>query len=64
MQQQLNQQTFNNTATTVKRVAIYARVSTTEQAEEGYSIDEQHLLLTEYCENNGDEELKLEGANK
>lgn len=64
MQQQLNQQTFNNTATAVKRVAIYARVSTTEQAEEGYSIDEQHLLLTEYCENNGDEELKLEGANK
>ena len=33
-----------------KRVAIYARVSTTEQAEEGYSIDEQIRVLHEYCE--------------
>jgi len=31
------------------RVALYTRVSTIEQAEEGYSIDEQERLLTEYC---------------
>lgn len=36
-----------------KRVAIYARVSTTEQAEEGYSIDEQSRLLRHYCEREG-----------
>lgn len=36
-----------------KRVAIYARVSTTEQAEEGYSIDEQTRLLHQYCEREG-----------
>ncbi|NEY18568.1 recombinase family protein [Bacillus ginsengihumi] len=36
-----------------KRVAIYARVSTTEQAEEGYSIDEQTRLLSQYCEREG-----------
>lgn len=30
-------------------VAIYSRVSTSEQAEEGYSIDEQERLLTEWC---------------
>jgi len=53
IQQQLNQQTFSNTTKAVKRVAIYARVSTTEQAEEGYSIDEQQRLLTEWCERNG-----------
>ena len=33
-----------------KRIAIYCRVSTIEQAEEGYSIDEQERLLKEYCE--------------
>lgn len=33
-----------------KKVAIYARVSTVEQAEEGYSIDEQERLLKEYCD--------------
>ena len=33
-----------------KKVAIYARVSTVEQAEEGYSIDEQERLLREYCD--------------
>lgn len=43
----------NNTNIATKRVAIYARVSTTEQAEEGYSIDEQQRLLTEWCEKNG-----------
>ncbi|QWH03699.1 recombinase family protein [Bacillus mycoides] len=36
-----------------RRVAIYARVSTTEQAEEGYSIDEQIRLLHQYCEREG-----------
>lgn len=35
-----------------KKVAIYARVSTVEQAEEGYSIDEQERLLKEYCQKN------------
>lgn len=52
MKQPLNQQ-INRHTTAVKRVAIYARVSTTEQAEEGYSIDEQQRLLTEWCERNG-----------
>lgn len=33
-----------------KKVAIYARVSTTEQAEEGYSIDEQVRILKKWCE--------------
>lgn len=42
----------NNQAQT-KRVAIYARVSTVEQAEEGYSIDEQVKLLREWCEDKG-----------
>ncbi|MBP1934406.1 recombinase family protein [Ammoniphilus resinae] len=36
-----------------KRVAIYARVSTIEQAEEGYSIDEQLRLLRERCKSQG-----------
>ncbi|MGN7409166.1 recombinase family protein [Sporosarcina sp. SAFN-010] len=36
-----------------KRVAIYARVSTTEQAEEGYSIDEQIRILKDFCEHEG-----------
>lgn len=31
-------------------VAIYTRVSTTEQALEGYSLDAQRRLLVEYCE--------------
>lgn len=33
--------------------AIYTRVSTTEQADEGYSIDEQTRVLKEYCELHG-----------
>ena len=37
----------------VKRVALYARVSTVEQAEEGYSIDEQLNLLREWCDHHG-----------
>ena len=36
-----------------KKVAIYARVSTTEQAEEGYSIDEQIRVLKGFCEKEG-----------
>lgn len=38
---------------TQKRAAIYARVSTLEQAEEGYSIDEQVRVLREMCEREG-----------
>lgn len=37
----------------IKKAAIYCRVSTVEQAEEGYSIGEQERLLTEYCEKVG-----------
>ena len=44
---------MQNTSNTVKAVAIYCRVSTTEQAEEGYSIGEQERLLIEYCTKNG-----------
>ncbi|WP_188455464.1 recombinase family protein [Virgibacillus oceani] len=36
-----------------KKAAIYARVSTLEQAEEGYSIDEQVRVLREMCEREG-----------
>ena len=32
------------------RVAIYARVSTAEQAEEGYSIDAQEEMIRKACE--------------
>ena len=41
-----------------KRVAIYCRVSTTEQAEEGYSIGEQERVIAEYCEKHGYEIYK------
>lgn len=47
-----DQQIQNNTAA-IKRVAIYARVSTTEQAEEGYSIDEQERVLVNWCNDKG-----------
>ncbi|RXT08845.1 recombinase family protein [Ammoniphilus sp. CFH 90114] len=40
------------------KVAIYARVSTTEQAEEGYSIDEQVRILNKWCLENGYEVYK------
>lgn len=36
----------------ITKVAIYCRVSTEEQAEEGYSIGEQERLLRDYCEKN------------
>lgn len=42
-----------NQTVTQKRVALYARVSTVEQAEEGYSIDEQINVLREWCEKEG-----------
>ncbi len=42
-----------------KRIAIYCRVSTVEQAEEGYSIDEQNVKITEYCNQEGHEIYKL-----
>lgn len=38
---------------TMKKAAIYARVSSTEQAEEGYSIHEQRRVLKEYCDKHG-----------
>lgn len=34
---------------TTNKVAIYVRVSTTKQEEEGYSIDEQKAKLSSYC---------------
>ena len=34
---------------TTNKVAIYVRVSTTSQAEEGYSIEEQRDKLEAYC---------------
>lgn len=43
---------MNKEVNNKKRVAIYCRVSTTEQADEGYSIGEQERLLTEYCVKN------------
>ena len=41
-----------------KIAALYGRVSTLEQAEEGYSIDEQERLLNEYCKKKGYEVYK------
>lgn len=35
---------------TINKVAIYVRVSTNVQAEEGYSIDEQIDKLKSYCQ--------------
>ena len=42
-----------------KRVAIYCRVSTVEQAEEGYSVDEQRRRCIEYCEKEDHEVFKV-----
>ncbi|WP_297133725.1 recombinase family protein [Terrisporobacter sp.] len=42
-----------------KRVAIYCRVSTIEQAQEGYSVDEQRRRCIEYCEKEGHEVFKV-----
>ena len=41
-----------------KRLAIYTRVSTIEQSEEGYSIDEQERLLRSWAEKNNYEVYK------
>lgn len=43
----------------IKKVAIYARVSTTNQAEEGYSVDQQIDKLTKYAELNDWEISKI-----
>ena len=40
----------NLQARNVLRVALYIRVSTQEQAKEGYSIGEQEKRLRSYCE--------------
>ena len=42
-----------------KKVAIYCRVSTQEQAEEGYSLEEQQRLIREYCVNHHMEVVKV-----
>lgn len=41
-----------------KRLALYTRVSTIEQSEEGYSIDEQERLLRSWAEKNNYEVYK------
>ncbi|WP_303859867.1 recombinase family protein [Alkalibaculum bacchi] len=41
------------------RVAIYARVSTVEQAEKGYSIDEQIANIKSECEERGKKVVKV-----
>lgn len=41
------------------KVALYVRVSTEEQAEEGYSINGQISILSEYCKNNGYEIVSI-----
>lgn len=43
----------------LKKVAIYTRVLTTEQAEEGYSSEEQEEIGTKYCTDNGYELYKI-----
>ena len=42
-----------------KQIAIYCRVSTMEQVEEGYSIGEQERLIREYCDKQGYEVYKV-----
>ena len=37
----------------MNKCALYVRVSTSEQAKEGYSIGEQTERLTKYCESMG-----------
>lgn len=51
LQQSYSKKDF--TSTTGKRAAIYARVSTVEQADEGYSIDAQLKILRQVCEEKG-----------
>ena len=42
-----------------KIVAIYTRVSTTDQAREGHSLEEQEKRLRAMCEANGYEVYKV-----
>lgn len=46
----MEERSLTNELSTKRKVALYCRVSTLEQAEEGYSIDEQERLLREWCE--------------
>ncbi|MEK4848169.1 recombinase family protein [Bacillus sp. FSL W8-0183] len=48
-----------NTTLERKKAALYVRVSTTEQAEEGYSIEEQIRVLKEMCDREGYEVFKI-----
>ncbi|WP_219913051.1 recombinase family protein, partial [Bacillus paranthracis] len=41
------------------KVALYVRVSTEEQAEEGFSINGQIKLLEEFCEKNSYQIVKI-----
>lgn len=54
-----NLQVRNVLARNVLRVALYLRVSTQEQAKEGYSIGEQEKRLTKYAEAMGWEIYKI-----
>ena len=42
-----------------KKVAIYTRVSTNEQYEEGFSLEEQDRIGIKYCSDNGYEVFKI-----
>ena len=37
------------------KAIIYSRVSTTEQKEQGFSLQDQEIRLKRHCEQNGDE---------
>ena len=39
----------------IQRVALYMRVSTTEQVNEGYGLDSQNRILRAYVESNEDQ---------
>lgn len=41
------------------RIALYVRVSTEEQAKEGYSIDAQINILTTHFKNKGDNVVEI-----
>ena len=43
----------------ITRAALYIRVSTTEQASEGYSLDAQREVLTRYCTERGYEIVEV-----
>ena len=44
---------YTSDTLTTRRAALYVRVSTDEQAEEGLSLDAQQNTLTAYCQQNG-----------